>query len=788
MAEPARINNNFMDNKSALFWTLDFGIEDDSQLAGNSIERTCDEISALIDFLNSLPALDVNISAHFRDYKVILEQYGINFDKMDTIADIIRKKHAGDKTQYRDSDDDYDYDYDYDYYGGSLDINEQESVRQQSVRQQSITDNMFLNTISTIIDKSFQHGGDYDSENTKKYTKIIDRIVFSKSDIPVTEQVNNNEDEEKSYYYGNKNRPQVINPKEYIIIDRYFPLTSSTYLAVGWKNHCICIIFELKPNQTFDIILINAGQGTDLQGDIQNELCKGILIFPNIAEKTAQKFLVEYLKMYYAQKFAFERINNIYVYFYNNIVTILPQDDVKRIKIPLQKTGTCTFTSIINTLLFLHQSISDKDLSTSLLEYSRWYMRSAISISIEVINDFISQNRINQFNKNIVDAYKRYYNNNNDDSFSVYIEKLNSTCNIFYEIFSKTDVIDQFKYSIRDDDTGKFGFKSNKTEKNINDDFDKIDDKLTQINTLFMNDIVDEETAIRICYELFNSSRDILPTKDNNGRGDLYPITFQGRLFKTHRLLEDFFLLGWKYFERSEYADDMLDDTYEHKRIIDTFLERRYSYVEVDKSSDKFIQSISQKINPSQNTRYGHEPIEELKPNLPFALFYLWITIFNKFRETIKLIDLGYMLVNILFIKFSKSFAGSIFFYEKLSAELKESYKPIDFTKLSRNMIPYSRDHLDRIEMLFRYLELYKEYLPYKAGRVVYYMADSNAVPDTIITFNSYTDLKKPQRSYDDYDGYGGATVALGTGSTSSNYQFQIAVTNAIFGDERFVY
>ena len=53
------------------------------------------------------------------------------------------------------------------------------------------------------------------------------------------------------------------------------------YYLCGWYKHAILIFYEKIYDNYYTVGIINAGEGSNIQG-IQNDLCNGIMLFNNI--------------------------------------------------------------------------------------------------------------------------------------------------------------------------------------------------------------------------------------------------------------------------------------------------------------------------------------------------------------------------------------------------------------------------------------------------------------------------------------------------------------------------
>ena len=63
----------------------------------------------------------------------------------------------------------------------------------------------------------------------------------------------------------------------------------------GWKEHAIFIFSIKNTDETYDLGIINAGQGSEIQG-IDGDLTNGIVIFKNINEEKITNFVLKYNK------------------------------------------------------------------------------------------------------------------------------------------------------------------------------------------------------------------------------------------------------------------------------------------------------------------------------------------------------------------------------------------------------------------------------------------------------------------------------------------------------------
>lgn len=153
-------------------------------------------------------------------------------------------------------------------------------------------------------------------------------------------------------------------------------------ILCGWYKHCICMAYEKRrDSDLYNMLIINAGQGADIQG-VTGDLCNGIIIISNIKWDYLSNFLNSY-KRFFENQYKLNTEGNcldeIYRFFYlllftkiiypeskidetnpNYLVTFedLP-NTVEFLKINSQIIGSCAFTNHISLLIHIANKYID---------------------------------------------------------------------------------------------------------------------------------------------------------------------------------------------------------------------------------------------------------------------------------------------------------------------------------------------------------------------------------------------------------------------------------------------
>ena len=206
-----------------------------------------------------------------------------------------------------------------------------------------------------------------------------------------------------------------------IEIKKTLDIKKNLVIYTGWKTHAVTIMIK-KENNEYILNIINAGDGVNLHG--ANEIkCNGILSY-NISKEELDIFFENQIDYNLFNSGSYPMFNDkLKFYFYLiNFNKILLNDDfaeknyfelkepTKIIKTPLQKTGSCTFTS----LFFLIYKVFDdlyysKDMITKFFNDTKKLLATTFYSELEKkinktaydINLLIDINKIYKLKKKI---------------------------------------------------------------------------------------------------------------------------------------------------------------------------------------------------------------------------------------------------------------------------------------------------------------------------------------------------------------------------------------------------
>ncbi len=169
--------------------------------------------------------------------------------------------------------------------------------------------------------------------------------------------------------------------KTHLILD-FNEKKNEDYFLVGWEKHGIFIFYKKNSDDSYDLGMINAGEGAELQG-VFGDLCNGIIIFHSITKERLKKFLDRYRKFYESGVQTFE-INNTYYRFYFILFnSLFDTDEVNfdnlsetvctKLKINSQILGTCSFTNHIGYIIYILYRNNVDDYNN---KYNEWYHKA----------------------------------------------------------------------------------------------------------------------------------------------------------------------------------------------------------------------------------------------------------------------------------------------------------------------------------------------------------------------------------------------------------------------------
>ena len=132
------------------------------------------------------------------------------------------------------------------------------------------------------FDEAIGEDSDFDKGNTK-----LNAINESKEII--TFLINEECFDDNIKYCHLNELLEIINKTN----DFNYKLNNEGYYLAGWVGHVIFLFYKKISNDNYDLGIINAGEGSELQG-VDNDLCNGIIIFHNITEQKLDNFLILY--------------------------------------------------------------------------------------------------------------------------------------------------------------------------------------------------------------------------------------------------------------------------------------------------------------------------------------------------------------------------------------------------------------------------------------------------------------------------------------------------------------
>ena len=189
-------------------------------------------------------------------------------------------------------------------------------------------------------------------------------------------------------------------------VNRCLDRNNNYYIACGWPKHNIFVFYEKNADGTYQVGVINAGQGSEIQG-INGSKCNGILIFQNVTRANLELFLNEYKNWYikingddnFKRK---ERYVMFYMILHNLIDGNTSQksyinynENIKAkkiipIEINSQILGSCTFTNNFSYIIYmLYKKLNSVDV---LQIYQKWYQLGKKALRKALYNNIITKN------------------------------------------------------------------------------------------------------------------------------------------------------------------------------------------------------------------------------------------------------------------------------------------------------------------------------------------------------------------------------------------------------------
>jgi hypothetical protein len=238
---------------------------------------------------------------------------------------------------------------------------------------------------------------------------------------------------------------EIVNETKTDIPEPGEPFKENGYYLVGWEGHAITIFYEKNDTALFDVGIINAGEGIDIQG-YNNILCNGVIIFKNIDKDKIISFLEDYYYYYIKKELhnidIIKNINPFYFILFDNFYKINKEINffllfnekikvgaIEVLKINTQIIGSCSFTNHINYINYLIFKTDKINYNTI---FNDFYIKSKNHMKQILYNEIISS----EYNIN------KYYNELNyivysQDLCMVDIKKNINISNIHYTKYPK---------------------------------------------------------------------------------------------------------------------------------------------------------------------------------------------------------------------------------------------------------------------------------------------------------------------------------------------------------------
>ena len=331
---------------------------------------------------------------------------------------------------------------------------------------------------------------------------------------------------------------ETISENENLIND--FLSRDRGHLLCGWIRHGIMIFFEKTNFDVYNIGIINCGEGVELHG-IGDELCNGILILKNIKKKDKDNCFRAYFDFFNNKNFSEIHFSKYKMYAFVYFIftrTFYPYDTsleylencefdiyelielgyIDTIKANKQIIGSCTFTNMINYIVYM---LSNKGIVKSNDVFIEWYKKAKVfmknHLRKEILNNFSMIESIEQKtsyvknNKNVIDLISSINNQKlpkeyeqKNVAFYEQVKKIFPTkkkINIskITNIEYSTSLRDKFFNIISDIGFGVVDVKNDGWFENLNvyeTSITTLDDILKCIKSMFSNNTFDETVNI----------------------------------------------------------------------------------------------------------------------------------------------------------------------------------------------------------------------------------------------------------------------------------------------------
>jgi hypothetical protein len=171
------------------------------------------------------------------------------------------------------------------------------------------------------------------------------------------------------------------------------------YFLVGWNSHRILIFYKKISYNNYNLGMINAGEGSELQG-VFGDLCNGIIIFHNITKEILKKFFDRYEK-FFVSNVNFETNDTYYRFYFILFNSLFNKDEVNfdhldettctKLKINSQILGTCTFTNHIGYIIYILFRNNVDDYNN---KYKEWYHKAKQLMQKKIYEEIIELDNI----------------------------------------------------------------------------------------------------------------------------------------------------------------------------------------------------------------------------------------------------------------------------------------------------------------------------------------------------------------------------------------------------------
>jgi len=182
--------------------------------------------------------------------------------------------------------------------------------------------------------------------------------------------------------------------------------TDELFVCGGWEGHAISLFYKKNENDKYRFGIINAGQGTDAQGDVDDNMCSGIIIFNDVEKKNIKEFFEYYTKYYDNMKYTGDRgkyYNTFYFLLSDKILGIKNRVDFSKIashmKARHQHIGTCTFTNYIHYIYYMSsKNYSENkwdDSENKWDDFEKWYNLCKNKLKMKLYDEIIENKLYN---------------------------------------------------------------------------------------------------------------------------------------------------------------------------------------------------------------------------------------------------------------------------------------------------------------------------------------------------------------------------------------------------------